>query len=53
MNSVLKMRTVCFAVLGIFAAVALFAGPDRMEAQTAAQASQIEQYVFFLFYSLG
>jgi alpha-mannosidase len=41
MNSVLKLRTTRFASLAFLAAVALLAGPDRMEAQTAAQAAQI------------
>jgi alpha-mannosidase len=41
MNSVLKLRTTRFASLAFLAAVALLAGPDRMETQTAAQAAQI------------
>ncbi|MGD0292756.1 MAG: glycoside hydrolase family 38 C-terminal domain-containing protein [Terracidiphilus sp.] len=41
MNSLLNLRFVRFASLAIAAVAALFAGPDRMEAQTAAQAAQI------------
>ena len=41
MNSISKLRFVCFSCLAGLAAAALFAGPDRMEAQSAADATKI------------
>src|SRR5271157_2958288 len=41
MNSFSKLRFVCFSCLAGLAAAALFAGPDRMEAQNAADATKI------------
>ncbi|HEY1210881.1 MAG TPA: glycoside hydrolase family 38 C-terminal domain-containing protein [Terracidiphilus sp.] len=41
MNSVSKLRFVCFSCLAGLAAVLPFAGPDRMEAQSAADATKI------------
>ena len=41
MNSVLKLRFVRFACLAVLASATLLAGPDRMEAQSAADSAKI------------